>query len=338
MESKGRRLGIESSKCGGGVGASVPSAPAAWVLAMVAVALLVAPGTARATGGESQGEAWTVVAGDFEATGESIIRIYESASGESLGLEAVDGAELVSIGLARRCHALVGFWSGGEAAEVAVFDLSEERLIDAEEASSACVGQAPLEAVAGDWDGDGRESAALFDLVGGSFYEGVAACDPDPISWQPEVEEWTYGPDPQPWVGGPDPQPWTPSVWSLVGDLVSGYDEVLAAVSPGSLGRQCFVPMLGDWNGDGRDSVATFLPQTGILVEPEPSVSPVCSAVTDVAELPLCFAYQEMLKPIIVQDPSTGKVLIYVENWIEHECCMDADGFHCTETVMAQSH
>jgi hypothetical protein len=121
-------------------------------------------------------------------------------------------------------------------------------------------GQGPARPLAGDWDGDGRDSAGVYDPVASTFAlrNAVTAGPADvttapvgPFGAIPLAGDWDG--DGVDEVGVYDPPTHR---FLLYPGMTGGAEPALVLGAAGDL------PLVGDWNGDGFDDVGTYTPAT----------------------------------------------------------------------------
>jgi hypothetical protein len=122
-------------------------------------------------------------------------------------------------------------------------------------------------ALTGDWNGDGLDTIGLYDPATSRFYlrdtnkSGIAdktfAYGPAKAGWLPIVGDWNG--DGTDTVGLYDPKT---SRFYLKNQNATGTGmaDLTFRYGPMNIGWQ---PVVGDWNGDGRDTVALYNPKMG---------------------------------------------------------------------------
>jgi hypothetical protein len=116
--------------------------------------------------------------------------------------------------------------------------------------------------LAGDWDGDGKDTVGLYDAATSRFYlrntnnggnANVAfAYGPANSDWVPVVGDWDG--DGKDTIGLYDP---SKSVFYLRNTNDSGFSNVAFVYGPANSGWK---PVAGDWNGDGKDTIGLYDP------------------------------------------------------------------------------
>jgi hypothetical protein len=139
-------------------------------------------------------------------------------------------------------------------------------------------GEGTVRPVAGDWDGDGRDSPGVYDVSTRTFT--LREATPLVSLGAPAVPEMTTKP-----IGAFGAIPLAGDWDGLGGDEIGVYDPLtrrFSFVSPAGtqvrparvFGAAGDLPLVGDWNGDGVDDIGTYTPatQTYSLALPDGSV------------------------------------------------------------------
>jgi hypothetical protein len=121
------------------------------------------------------------------------------------------------------------------------------------------LGAGALQAVVGDWDGDGRDTVGVYNPASRRFSFRPQLLSDDPIVTTPPIGQFGAVPVAGNWdgVGGDEVglyEPWSGQYhfYGLAGA------EVRPAQAIGSAGD---LPIVGDWNGDRADEVGTYSPR-----------------------------------------------------------------------------
>ena len=130
--------------------------------------------------------------------------------------------------------------------------------------------------IAGDWDGNGTDTLGLYDPATSTFYLRNTTCLQGPndmgyadvtfvygkagAGWIPIAGDWNG--DGKDTIGLYDPATSTfylRNTTSLQGPNDKGYADVTFAYGAAGAG---WIPIAGDWNGDGKDTIGLYNPAT----------------------------------------------------------------------------
>ncbi|HKQ06594.1 MAG TPA: hypothetical protein VJ464_15785 [Blastocatellia bacterium] len=134
---------------------------------------------------------------------------------------------------------------------------------DAEYVFTYGVAKAGWLPVAGDWDGDGRSTPGLYDPSRGLWFlratntpgddSGISfTFGPPGVNWVPIAGDWDG--DGKATVGLYDP---SRALWFLRATNTPGDDKGVSFAF-GIPGASGFLPVAGDWDGDGQDGVGLY--------------------------------------------------------------------------------
>jgi hypothetical protein len=123
--------------------------------------------------------------------------------------------------------------------------------------------------IAGDWDGDGKDTVGLYDPAASTFYlknsnatgyaDATFHYGPAQSGWTPVAGDWNG--DGTDTIGLYDPDL---SVFHFKNANSGGYADVRFSYGPAHNGVG-WKPLSGDWDGDGKDTIGLFNPANSVL-------------------------------------------------------------------------
>jgi hypothetical protein len=120
------------------------------------------------------------------------------------------------------------------------------------------LGAGALHAVAGDWDGDGRDTVGVYNPASRRFSFRAQLFSDDPIVTTPPIGQFGAVPLVGNWDGTGGDEVGVYEPWS---GQFHFYDLAGAVMRPPQvLGSAATLPIVGDWNGDRVDEVGTYSP------------------------------------------------------------------------------
>jgi hypothetical protein len=169
--------------------------------------------------------------------------------------------------------------------------------------------------VAGDWDGDGRDTVLVFDQRDSSLHrleEGpikIERYDPEPIPWIPVAGDWD-------------------------GDRIDTLATFRRQETREST-KTAWTFLSGDWDGDGIDTSAALYLPSGELVFPEKEEAALSSSAAASGSIgslfaegggsggPACYSWiTDWSQSIHVYHYGGGGCMVLVfTNWTEWSCC-----------------
>jgi len=171
---------------------------------------------------------------------------------------------------------LAGDWNGDGRTDVGLYRPASRRfrLYDLSSSGSAAISfrlqgiRSGLVAIGGDWDGDGKDSAGVYDPARRIFHlkDEAAGGRADRTfvfegakkGWRPLAGDWNH--DGVDGVGLYDPKTGTFYLRNDPGS--SGPADLVARIESADTVRG-WLPLTGDWNGDGTDTVGLYHPASG---------------------------------------------------------------------------